>query len=602
MTTIFNKKILVFIIIVVLVFSGFSVPKQTQADIGDVVGVGLAVANCVGLLDSLSGFLSGLFSFGGEVPVKEGNARKKENCLDHLAWVAVNIAIEKASQSTVDWINGDTGGGRGPRYVQDVEGFLIEIADDTIGEYILGSSFAFVCDPFRLQLRASLAVNRRPLDRYAECSLTSTVNNIENFIGGDFRDGGWNAWGELVTRSNPYIQYMQAEAELEARIQTRQANELRKLQWGNGFLSWEVCPGEKYQCNFSGGILHGVNEDECRENGGSYQCAVRPHIATPGSVIEEQLNIVLASGQKRLQVADEFNEIVSALLNKLLNDLFSPGGLKDLKNTQKTKKRDTSKPQTGEDLCDSNGICPADPDDVPNPVDLPIPPGTTPEAIACIQACVVFCDTSEIGLACTPETNRELDICIKDCFVQFPPPPPPPPGSLSCGAAGGNRCAQPGDNSCAPYTPIDSSDCSAPGQVCCYDPTIGPPPPPPPTPGSGPPNEYQTVIDIANANPGALTNSCQGFGGSWQFMDLVVEALRSGDTRWGYNCKRGDCNDPSEDAISYYWGSGSPTNSSQVYIIDIIGGHCGPDPSPEWIDQTSATAAAGTIGRWLYPR
>ena len=39
-------------------------------------------------------------------------------------------------------------------------------------------------------------------------------------------------------------------------------------------------------------------------------------------------------------------------------------------------------------------------------------------------------------------------------------------------------------------------------------------------------------------------------------------------------------------------------DSTQVWIFDIIGGHCGPNPTPFWVDQTGATRQAGTIGRW----
>jgi hypothetical protein len=35
-----------------------------------------------------------------------------------------------------------------------------------------------------------------------------------------------------------------------------------------------------------------------------------------------------------------------------------------------------------------------------------------------------------------------------------------------------------------------------------------------------------------------------------------------------------------------------------VSIVDVIGGDCGPTPSPAFTDVTAATAAGGTIGRW----
>ena len=55
----------------------------------------------------------------------------------------------------------------------------------------------------------------------------------------------------------------------------------------------------------------------------------------------------------------------------------------------------------------------------------------------------------------------------------------------------------------------------------------------------------------------------------------------------------------SQDIVTYHYGDGEASEgSTQVYIIDIIGGHCGGNPYPNWQDQTQATRNAGTIGRW----
>ena len=146
---------------------------------------------------------------------------------------------------------------------------------------------------------------------------------------------------------------------------------------------------------------------------------------------------------------------------------------------------------------------------------------------------------------------------------------PPPPGG-----GGGGGGFTPGGSPNAPFT----------------------------TGGGNPPNLSHIVQGIAAANPGALANSCQDHGGSWEFMDRVVEALRAIDGRWAYNCKRGNCGDVSHDVVDYFRGSGTPHGSSDVSIIDVIGGHCGGSPQPSWLDVTSATQAAGTIGRYKYPR
>ena len=119
-------------------------------------------------------------------------------------------------------------------------------------------------------------------------------------------------------------------------------------------------------------------------------------------------------------------------------------------------------------------------------------------------------------------------------------------------------------------------------------------------------NMVHVVEAVARQHPGKLSNSCQSHGGSWDFMDLVVEALRAENGRWGFNCKRGNCNDISHDVVAFYHGPETTSEQAQgktdVYIIDVILGHCGSNPRPAWIDQTQATADAGAIGRWKYPR
>jgi hypothetical protein len=117
------------------------------------------------------------------------------------------------------------------------------------------------------------------------------------------------------------------------------------------------------------------------------------------------------------------------------------------------------------------------------------------------------------------------------------------------------------------------------------------------------PNGSATVRAVASAFPASLRNSCQEHGGSWEFMDRVVDSLRSIDGRYAYNAKRGNMNDTSLDAISYFWGNHDGFNgSTQVYIFDIIGGHCGSNPSTFWGDVTDITYSSGTVGRSLFPR
>lgn len=108
------------------------------------------------------------------------------------------------------------------------------------------------------------------------------------------------------------------------------------------------------------------------------------------------------------------------------------------------------------------------------------------------------------------------------------------------------------------------------------------------------------VEAYAVAQPAQLANSCQDTGGTWDFMDGVVAALRAADDRFGYNGKRGNVADPSKDAVSYYHGEYSLMNvgSNSVYVVDIISGHCGSSPGPAFQDVT----IPGVLGAWLPTR
>jgi hypothetical protein len=112
------------------------------------------------------------------------------------------------------------------------------------------------------------------------------------------------------------------------------------------------------------------------------------------------------------------------------------------------------------------------------------------------------------------------------------------------------------------------------------------------------PDMGHVVDEVAAERPDLLADSCLDFGGSNDFLDLVVDRLRGTDDRWGYNWKRGNTGDMSQDVVDYHWGHGTREGSEEVYIIDMIVGHCGDDPQPGWLDVTQSTADSGTLGRW----
>lgn len=150
------------------------------------------------------------------------------------------------------------------------------------------------------------------------------------------------------------------------------------------------------------------------------------------------------------------------------------------------------------------------------------------------------------------------------------------------------------DGASATMTTSDESTGDVPGDGIPDDPPQAVPPAPPP-------DGFAVVQQVANEHPDWLIGSCVDQGGNNEFLFEVVRRLRMQDDRWGLNWKRGVVGDMSQDVVDYHYGEGVSEESTDVYIIDVIGGHCpedGSSPQAAWIDVTQATLDGGTVGMW----
>jgi len=74
----------------------------------------------------------------------------------------------------------------------------------------------------------------------------------------------------------------------------------------------------------------------------------------------------------------------------------------------------------------------------------------------------------------------------------------------------------------------------------------------------------------------------------WQ--DRVIDAFRQRDTRWGYNGKptrtAADNNGvpvvAAGDEAAYHYSGGADQGNTEVHLVDLLGGHCGPAPTITW--------------------
>jgi hypothetical protein len=236
-----------------------------------------------------------------------GSLWVKENILDGIGWAIAKQIVSSMVQSLINWINSGFQGS--PAFLSDFKGFLLNAVDQVVGEYIqdLGGIGSFICSPFRLDVQISVALQYQQAradqgqgQPAPTCTLSGIINNIQGFIGGAFDQGGWDDWFDITASPQTYTPYgsvLSAQAGARARIINAKGEELTLLDWGDGFLSGEIC-----------NLVHGAGTS--RQN-----C----FISKPGKIIEEALSFNLDSGRQSLITADEINEIIAALLGQLAN-------------------------------------------------------------------------------------------------------------------------------------------------------------------------------------------------------------------------------------------------------------------------------------------
>jgi hypothetical protein len=293
---------------------------------GALIGAGIGTALCTaGLLGG--GTAGGVLSSAALAPVavtvnapvqnvKDSNDILRDNFLNCIARTIARAAIQQITSSVVNWINSGFNGK--PSFVQNYKQFFTNVLDQAAGEYIKGSALSFLCSPFQNQIRIALAQSYARSNAGAQsCSLTSIANNFTRFTGGNFRAGGWNSLLSLTgtPTNNPFGAYSYGQLGLANAQATAGANANRQVT-PTGFLAQQ----EKYDCVAAVGA-----------NGPVQNCKTR--ITTPGGVIESSLNKTLGTSIDSLNLAKNFDEIISALVRQLMTKALY-GGLSNLSGQQ----------------------------------------------------------------------------------------------------------------------------------------------------------------------------------------------------------------------------------------------------------------------------
>lgn len=293
-----HRRLAVTLLIVALVapsFGALALPKKADAFI-----VGMPVMEVGALLDLNLFVLAPAAVMNTAANTSEAT---KDFGLDLIVWIAMKVIMQQVTDSVVRWAN--TGFNGAPAFVSNPEAFWTRLGSDVAGEVIYeNEDMNFLCSPFNASIRLNVLMETQaPRDLYnIRCTLEDVVGNIQAFTN-DFRTGGWVGWHEMTMKdkNNPYGAFFDVKTNVDVIKDKIEEVEKDKLNWGEGFLTWQKCEPE-----------------------GSKNC----NSQTPGSVIEQQLNETLPSGMRALEAADEINEMIVALIGALVKRVVSSAGLR----------------------------------------------------------------------------------------------------------------------------------------------------------------------------------------------------------------------------------------------------------------------------------
>lgn len=240
-----------------------------------------------------------------------GSDNTAKNFLTPLAVCIANELVQAMTASTLQWINSgfkNPDGTKGPGFVTNPSKFFQGIADREVGGFFqsLGPVGNILCKPFDVKIRLALLNQYRGSGQSSQCTLASVQKNFENFGKGTNGGNGnyWNDWFELTQKDqNNYMgSYFLARDQLARNVAYNQDMNRLEITISQGFLSLKKCPNGASKCDDKDKIT-----------------------TTPGKEVQNSLDRVLNIQGNRINIANSFDDIISALVSQMLK--MAVGGL-----------------------------------------------------------------------------------------------------------------------------------------------------------------------------------------------------------------------------------------------------------------------------------
>lgn len=234
-----------------------------------------------------------------KVPVHDEIVKEKLNALvdkevgaipgasrDGIAWCLLNSLAAEIFRATTVWIRNGFDGN--PAFIDDPGQFFTDLLDKEAGTALGEVSDGFLCSPFSVQVQIGILNDYRRFSDTNKCRLSDIVDNFDAFIEGEFGADGWKKWFTVTQnpQHNPYGAQLEALETFYGKLSARDGQVKLELGWNQGWLSFR--------------------HKESQE------------IVTPGALIFKTYKDRESVSTQRLAAADEFDELLTALLNQVV--------------------------------------------------------------------------------------------------------------------------------------------------------------------------------------------------------------------------------------------------------------------------------------------
>lgn len=291
----------------------FVAPKVAEAQLGT------ALVGCIDVKGMLGRFakktVTAVATSMNKVPVNDSETQKtvedvkkdtsaqvnKECSLDTIAYALAKTIAANMTRNIVAYIKSGFKGD--PLFISDPKGFFLNMADEVTGEYIYKNGLDWLCDDFSLDIKTALKLNfqlnigsYQAVHKQYKCKITDVIKNVKRLTekGVDFENDLQAVFHISQTTDNPYFLSMKAQGQIDAAVNASTTLANQELNWSGGFLS----PKD--------------------ENGNA---------VTPGVLIQGQLQKTFGATFDQLNLADEFSEIISALMGAAVQAVFGGEGV-----------------------------------------------------------------------------------------------------------------------------------------------------------------------------------------------------------------------------------------------------------------------------------